>query len=97
MATNTIVECRVDHRPVGESLLWRDVLRKAALVAATDATVLVSGESGTGKDIVARFIHRASVRTRWNKSKAAMRLGLSRTQLYTRMRKHRLEEATVHG
>jgi transcriptional regulator of acetoin/glycerol metabolism len=33
---------------------------------------------------------RVLLETRWNKSKAATRLGLSRTQLYGRMRKHRL-------
>jgi DNA-binding NtrC family response regulator len=49
-------------RVVGESVEWRDVLRKAAQVSATDTTVLVTGESGTGKEIVARFIHAASAR-----------------------------------
>jgi transcriptional regulator with PAS, ATPase and Fis domain len=49
-------------RVVGESVEWRDVLRKAAQVAPTETTVLVTGESGTGKEVVARFIHAASVR-----------------------------------
>jgi hypothetical protein len=49
-------------RVVGESIEWRDVLRKAAQVASTETTVLVGGESGTGKEVVARFIHTASVR-----------------------------------
>jgi transcriptional regulator with PAS, ATPase and Fis domain len=49
-------------RVVGESVEWRGVLRKAALVAATDTTVLVSGESGTGKEVIARYIHAASAR-----------------------------------
>jgi transcriptional regulator with PAS, ATPase and Fis domain len=49
-------------RVVGESIEWRDVLRKAAQVAPTETTVLVTGESGTGKEVVARFIHAASVR-----------------------------------
>jgi transcriptional regulator with PAS, ATPase and Fis domain len=47
---------------VGESVEWRDVLRKAAQVAPTDTTALVTGESGTGKEVVARFIHAASPR-----------------------------------
>ena len=47
---------------VGDSAEWREVLRKAALVAPTDTTVLVTGESGTGKEVVARFIHAASGR-----------------------------------
>ena len=51
------------HRQVvGESVEWREVLRKATQVAATDTTVLITGESGSGKEIVARFIHAASAR-----------------------------------
>ena len=49
-------------RVVGESVEWREVLRKATRVASTDTTVLITGESGTGKEVVARFIHAASVR-----------------------------------
>ena len=49
-------------RVVGESVEWREVLRKATQVASTDTTVLITGESGTGKEVVARFIHAASER-----------------------------------
>ncbi len=49
-------------RIVGDSPEWREVLKKAAQVAATDTTVMLIGESGTGKEVVARFIHRASGR-----------------------------------
>ena len=49
-------------RVVGESVEWREVLRKATLVSPTDTTVLITGESGTGKEVVARFIHAASAR-----------------------------------
>jgi len=38
------------------------VLKKATQVAETETTVLLSGDSGTGKEVVARFIHRASAR-----------------------------------
>jgi transcriptional regulator with GAF, ATPase, and Fis domain len=47
---------------VGQSAAWREVLKHATLVAATHATVLLEGASGTGKEVVARFIHRASPR-----------------------------------
>jgi transcriptional regulator with PAS, ATPase and Fis domain len=49
-------------RIVGESVEWRGVLRGATQVAATDTTVLITGDSGTGKEVVARFIHAASPR-----------------------------------
>jgi two-component system response regulator GlrR len=39
-----------------------DVLAKARLVAESDASVLISGESGSGKEMIARAIHRASPR-----------------------------------
>jgi transcriptional regulator with PAS, ATPase and Fis domain len=50
-------------RVVGESVEWRGVLRKSTLVAATDTTVLVTGASGSGKEVVARFIHATSPRS----------------------------------
>src|ERR687886_711677 len=40
----------------------REVVRLAERVAATDANVLVTGESGTGKDTLASFIHARSKR-----------------------------------
>jgi transcriptional regulator with GAF, ATPase, and Fis domain len=47
---------------VGQSEPWIDVLKRATQVAATDTTVLLTGDSGTGKEVVARFVHRASAR-----------------------------------
>ena len=57
----------------GEIEVWREeivsrsnrmaeVLAEAKLVAASDASVLIRGESGSGKELVARAIHRASPR-----------------------------------
>jgi PAS domain S-box-containing protein len=47
---------------VGQSLPWRKVLSDVHEVAATDATVLILGETGTGKEVIARSLHRASRR-----------------------------------
>jgi DNA-binding NtrC family response regulator len=47
---------------VAQSEKMRGVLRAAAQVAATDASVLLLGESGTGKSQVARFLHYQSRR-----------------------------------
>ena len=47
---------------VGESPLMRQLFRDVERVAASDATVLLLGESGTGKDLIARSIHASSPR-----------------------------------
>src|SRR5215471_18310015 len=49
---------------VGESAPLRDVLAQLARVAPTDSTVLISGETGTGKELIARAIHKRSSRSR---------------------------------
>ena len=45
---------------VGRSRAMEEVIRKAELVAETKSTVLITGETGTGKELVARAIHARS-------------------------------------
>jgi PAS domain S-box-containing protein len=47
---------------VGRSSALKEVMQKVAKVAPSDATVLLLGETGTGKELVARAIHRMSRR-----------------------------------
>ncbi|HVU53256.1 MAG TPA: sigma 54-interacting transcriptional regulator [Polyangia bacterium] len=47
---------------VGRSVLMRELFARLAAVAPTDATVLVTGETGTGKELVAEALHEHSPR-----------------------------------
>ena len=58
-------EVRTEHNfgdIVGDSPALRAVLRKVQIVAPTDSTVLVCGETGTGKELIARAAHDLSPR-----------------------------------
>ncbi len=54
----------VRHQMVGESPALRQVMDAIKRAAPTNATVLIQGESGVGKELVARTIHRNSLRSR---------------------------------
>jgi formate hydrogenlyase transcriptional activator len=47
---------------VGQSLILKQVIQQIETVASTDATVLLLGETGTGKELFARAIHSLSAR-----------------------------------
>ncbi len=49
---------------ITRSPMVESILAKAKLVAASDASVLIRGDSGTGKEMLARAIHRASPRAK---------------------------------
>src|SRR5258705_3023312 len=54
----------VRHQMIGDSPALRQVTASIARAAPTNATVLIQGESGVGKELVARTIHRNSLRSR---------------------------------
>jgi transcriptional regulator with GAF, ATPase, and Fis domain len=39
---------------IGQSRAWRQIIKQIEMVAPTDATVMVLGETGTGKELIAR-------------------------------------------
>ncbi|TES92499.1 MAG: sigma-54-dependent Fis family transcriptional regulator, partial [Candidatus Cloacimonadota bacterium] len=53
------------HLPkiIAETDVIKEVLEEVEIVAPTDATVLITGETGTGKDVIARTIHNMSKRS----------------------------------
>ena len=54
----------VRHQMIGESAGLKHVMGAIGRAAPTNATVLIQGESGVGKELVARTIHRNSLRSR---------------------------------
>ncbi len=58
-AENRALRARVDRagKMVGESLLMRQLREQVAMAAPTNGRVLIFGENGTGKELVARTVH----------------------------------------
>jgi formate hydrogenlyase transcriptional activator len=70
---------------IGNSPTLRDALDKVALVAGTDSSVLILGETGTGKELIARAVHAASARRERPLIKvncAALPTGLIESELF---------------
>ena len=81
-------EIRTEHNfeeIIGESAAIKSVLRMVETVAATPSTVLIHGETGTGKELIARAIHNLSSRrdrTFVKLNCAAIPLGLLESELF---------------
>jgi formate hydrogenlyase transcriptional activator len=72
-------------RIIGNSAALRRVLGVVGIVAPTDATVLINGETGTGKELIAEAIHNGSDRSRGPFVKvncAAIPAGLLESELF---------------
>ncbi len=81
-------ELYTEHRfedIIGESPTLKRLLKQVETVAATDVTVLILGETGTGKDLIARAIHQLSSRAGHSLVKlncAAIPTGLLESELF---------------
>ncbi|HKB37261.1 MAG TPA: sigma 54-interacting transcriptional regulator [Gemmataceae bacterium] len=81
-------EIRTEHNfdeIVGESAALRRVLKEVETVAPTDSTVLIRGETGTGKELIARALHSLSPRRERTFVKlncAAIPTGLLESELF---------------
>lgn len=73
------------ERIIGKSTVLQRVLRQVETVAATDSTVLIQGETGTGKELIAHALHNRSARrgrTLVKVNCAAIPTGLLESELF---------------
>jgi formate hydrogenlyase transcriptional activator len=81
-------EVRTEHQfgdIVGENAVLRGILKQVQTVAPTDSTVLIRGETGTGKELIARAVHDLSPRKNRTFVKlncAAIPTGLLESELF---------------
>jgi formate hydrogenlyase transcriptional activator len=81
-------EIRTEHNfgeIIGESAVLKRILRQVEIVAPADSTVLIQGETGTGKELIARAIHNLSPRRERTFVKincAAIPTGLLESELF---------------
>ncbi|MBS1788936.1 MAG: GAF domain-containing protein [Acidobacteria bacterium] len=81
-------EIRTEHNfeeLIGESQMFKRILKQVETVAPTDSTVLICGETGTGKELIARAIHDLSNRRERTLVKincAAIPTGLLESELF---------------
>jgi formate hydrogenlyase transcriptional activator len=81
-------EIRTEHNfeeIIGDSPVLKDILQQLTTVAPTDSTILVLGETGTGKELIARAIHNLSARRERTLVKvncAAIPTGLLESELF---------------
>jgi len=79
------MRCSFIETIVGRCGGLRNILRQVEAVAPTNATVLIAGETGTGKEMIARAVHELSPRRNRNMVKvncAAMPAGLLESELF---------------
>jgi formate hydrogenlyase transcriptional activator len=62
MYSKPSVTTEFDQEIVGNSLLFQNVLNQVRIIAPTDSAILIQGETGTGKEVIARAIHKRSLR-----------------------------------
>lgn len=61
---STLHQFQEEYGILGESVEMREIIEVVEQVAPTDITVLISGESGVGKEVIAKAIHAASSRNK---------------------------------